>query len=153
MLFVPTVVFGASSTIDPSHNSVDSHEIRWGGSTKYSDYFNYAVNKWNGLGAVYIAPDTAYTIEDLTVSDYYSSTDGWAAKYTYNFIGADYLRFNNYSMPRLDSYDKKHASLHEFGHAIGLMHTWYPNVMVNQVMGLTELGSRDKSDYHELWGY
>jgi hypothetical protein len=56
-------------------------------------------------------------------------------------------------MPRLDSYDKKHASLHEFGHALGLMHTWYPNVMVNQVMGLTELGSRDKSDYHELWGY
>jgi hypothetical protein len=56
-------------------SAVDDMEIRYGGSTAYGIPQDHSIDTWNELGKVNIAPDTSWTFEDLTYSDYYNSGD------------------------------------------------------------------------------
>ncbi|KAB2947523.1 MAG: matrixin family metalloprotease [Candidatus Methanoperedens sp.] len=106
---------------------------------------------WNALGKVNIAPDTIWTYEDLTYSDYYNPSSGFPAYYDPNDYDGDDLMFNQYLMNGLTSDEKKKVAIHELGHALGLEHSYIPNVMVQGQYSYTQLGSHDIEDYNYLY--
>jgi len=61
ILYATFAYEGSDTKHTLSYSSVDSGEIRWGESTKYTNAWNHAVSTWNALGNVNIAPDDAST--------------------------------------------------------------------------------------------
>lgn len=151
-LLVPTAAHAHFNT-GTTKWSVDAGEIRWGGSTKYLTAWNHSKAQWNELGLIYIAPDNAFVIEDLTLSDYNDSSSPYWAYWGPNAFGSDALKFNDYRMvgTGMTLGKQKDVALHELGHALGLAHSYSPNVMEDFVTERTVLGSHDIADYGYLW--
>lgn len=134
------------------YSAVDGREIRWGGSTKYSNQWNKAIDTWNALGKINITPDTFWTIEDVRVIDI-NRSDGkwavWAGGYEYSTRSV-YL--NEYNLAGDNSYEIQNTTTHELGHALGLdHHPLYGNIMYEEQTDKTYLGLQDKGDYAYLY--
>lgn len=150
------LVFAAETKHKLGYSSVDSGEIRWGGSTKYTTAWNHAVSTWNALGKVNIAPDTAWTIEDLTISDVNKPSETWTGLYTYYPLLADTIQFNTANMDasgRTTNHNKKTAT-HELGHALGIGDHYESSyssiIMYGYSSDVTSLKQHDKDDYHSI---
>lgn len=129
-----------------------SKEIRWGGSTTYSNAWDAATSTWNALGAVNIAPDDIWHWEDLTLSDVTLSDVVWAGQYDPN--GNDSLKFNTFWMDSFTDGMKQNVVIHELGHALGLGHSYLGNTMYLEVSPsnvTTTLGNQDITDYNYCW--
>ena len=138
-------------------SSVDSGEIRWGGSTVYSTQWYGAIYTWNALNKISIAPDNWYTYEDLRVSDVNRADGEWynvPARYTHYSYMTDTIKLNQSYLNRYNVLQRQMVATHELGHAHGLNdHSIYGNVMYRSVTSQTQLGTQDVSDYRYLWGY
>lgn len=133
-------------------SAVDGMEIRYGGSTQYTTAQSHSFSTWNALGKVNIAPDTIWTYEDVTYNDYYDSSANAAFAYYWpNPLGSDDIKFNQYHFDQFTTNEQKKTATHELGHALGLDHSYYPNVMVQGQYSLTQLGSHDIADYNTLY--
>lgn len=132
-------------------SAVDEMEIRYGGSTQYTTAQSHSFSTWNALGKVNIAPDTIWTWEDLTYGDYYDSSTGTYGYYTYNPYDSDIIKFNQYWFNQIPTDYQKKTAMHELGHALGLDHSYNPNVMVSGPRSYTQLGSHDIEDYNTLY--
>lgn len=132
-------------------SSVDDGEIRWGGSTQYSSEWNSSISTWNALGEINIAPDTWWTFEDLTVDDVYESSGSWTGRWIYRSYWTDDIELNEYYLDYNTTNEKKNTITHELGHALGLAHSYYGNIMYYAQTSQTSLGSQDISDYNYLW--
>lgn len=150
MLLTGMLILPVASAHFSGYSAVDEMEIRYGGSTQYTTAQSHSFSKWNDLSKVNIAPDTTWTFEDLTYWDYYDAGDTAAAWYTH-YVGSDSIRFNEYLMNQYTADQKKHVALHELGHALGLAHSYSPNVMYADLSGRTELGAHDEEDYYTLY--
>jgi predicted Zn-dependent protease len=133
------------------YSSVDGNEIRWGGSTTYSTQWNAGISTWNALGAINIAPDTIWTIEDLTVSNTNAGNSGWTGLYTYNYFLADTIQLNTYYLSGNTSAQRQNTITHELGHSLGLAHSFSGNVMYSVQTSQTSLGTHDTEDYNALY--
>lgn len=138
-------------------SSVDSGEIRWGGSTVYSTQWYAAIYTWNALNRINIAPDNFYTYEDLTVSDVNRGDGEWKnipGRYTHYYYYTDAIKLNQYYLNNYSVFQRQMAATHELGHALGLNdHGLSGNVMYRYVTSRTALGTQDVFDYRYLWGY
>ncbi len=150
-----SVAFMLLTSVAQAHfsgtTSVDSDEIRWGGSTTYSTAWNAGVSTWNGLNPIDILPDTWWTFEDLTISDINNSNKLWSGHYTHHSVLADTLQFNIYRLSSASASEKQNTVTHELGHTLGLAHSYSGNVMYWLQTEQTSLGTHDVDDYNELW--
>lgn len=161
-LFVSIFSFALAANVTVhrlGYSSVDTGEIRWGSSTQYTSYRDYAINLWNSLGKVKIAPDTIWTYEDLTFKDQYVPGESWTGMYVYRWLGTDEIIFNTYYFNqswRIPYYNRKTAA-HKLGHALGIGDHYedfagYQYLIMNGYQSsVTTLHSHDKSDYYSIY--
>lgn len=148
LLVLPSIAFAHFLGYD----SVDAGEIRYGSSTVYTSARSHAVSTWNALGRISIAADTAYTYEDVTFLDANRSDVSWDGLYT-NTDGSDEIYLNKYFLNSYTLTKQKAVAAHELGHALGLAHSYSPNLMnsCSTCSGVTTPQSHDRSDYFSLW--
>lgn len=133
--------------------SVYNGGIQWYGSTKYSSEWNGAVGTWSAEGPIVISSTTASSTA-LVVSDV-STTDLWTGRYTPPLVlgaSTSTLELNTYFLDQDIASSVQNTITHELGHALGLDHSVFGNVMYYAQTTQTTLGNQDQSDYNYLWG-
>lgn len=151
-----TLQLGVAAAHFLGEDSVDGREIRYQDNTTWDDSRTQAESRWEALpGGVNILPDSATTINDLDIGNY-SANDGlcgfWDGK-----VGEDVLRLNNSYYNGASTTNRRACTLHEFGHAHGLAHSYNDQVMDDCPVSAcgsvyTAPQSHDRSDYASLWG-
>lgn len=137
------------------NDSVDDMEIRYQDASRWDDSHNNAMSQWEGLsGGVNILPDSSTTINDLQLSDY-SANDGLCGYWQPSF-GEDDLRLNNDYYNGASTTNRRACTLHEWGHAHGLAHSYNDQAMDDCPVSAcgsayTSPQSHDRSDYYYLW--
>lgn len=137
------------------HSAVDGREIRYGDSTQYDDARNWAINQWNALGKVNIAPDDAWSFEDLTWKDTNQCYVTWDGQYTH-YAGntwTDVIELNVCYFKNYGDFTKRAVATHEQGHALGLAHSILGQVLWSPVQdsNVNTPQAHDRQDYFALW--
>jgi hypothetical protein len=120
-----------------------------------SSAHNNAIREWEQIpGGVSIAGDIASTYTDLELRDY-SANDGrcgfWDAS-----VGADVIKMNRYYMDDYSVRNREACTLHEWGHAHRLAHSYSDQAMDDcpvSSCGSTYITpqNHDRSDYNGVW--
>lgn len=141
-----------------SVSAVSERRIAYVEHTKYDDARRHAVDAWNALREVTIAPAAGGEVVDLKWADVYQSDVYWWGFYN-SYSGTDLIRLNTYWL------DKSYAGLttekgvagYELGHALGLWHNPDSTQLMNTCPACAD-GSlattpqvHDKADYYERW--
>lgn len=122
---------------------VDSGKhLDWGGSSSYLTSFTSAIPVWNNYKAGIIRQDTASTIQDLRIYDYYE-----VSNYAALASSGGTIRFNSYHMSGYTSTKRKNVAIHELGHVLGLAHNQSNDIMYSQVSSIVTLSINDKASY------
>ena len=152
LLFASILVAAPADAHFLGCDSVDSGEIRYGGSTQWGDAKNHGVSVWDALGSVNVAPDVWNTIEDLTWSDVHRADVTWAGQFTCYSGSADTIKLNEHYMTVYSTNQRRNVASHELGHALGLDHSYSGQLMYQYVSTVTYPQSHDIADYRSLWG-
>lgn len=133
--------------------SVDSGEIRYTQSTRYSRQFFEARDQWNAVGRINIAGDTGSTVNDLHVQDVNRSTVTWSGRWVAS-AGQDDIYLNGHFLANY-TYPKVRGVIgHEIGHALRLGHFNNRSALMHCSDNRTVTGpaTPDKNKYHQIWG-
>jgi hypothetical protein len=151
-LMVLLVVASPVSAHFLGNDSVDGREIRWEESTAYDDARIWAIDQWDALGKVNIAPDAWNTITDLDWGDVNYCDVTWDGRWVPR-SGADAIQLNTCYFKNYGAFTRRAVATHEQGHALGLAHSFVPNVMNSPVQnsGVNTPQSHDRQDYFALW--
>lgn len=134
---------------------MDGNEIRYEDYTRYNDALSRGISGWENLsGGVNIAPDSPWTVADLEIRDY-NRNDGNCGYWT-GRTGADLINLNVRFFGGYGTRDRRACSLHEWGHAHGLDHSYNDQAMDDcpvSACGSTYITpqSHDRGDYYYLW--
>lgn len=123
---------------------VDSGKhLDWDSNSVYTSSINSAVNLWEGHKSGVIRPDSMWVVQDVFLSDYYEVSSTMAVT-----SSAGTIKFNDYHYSGMTSAQRIKTTTHEFGHALGLDHTWGTyDIMQQGKLSITSLSSTDKSSY------
>jgi hypothetical protein len=138
-----------------SEDSVDGREIRYEDYTKWDDSRTWGEARWEALpDGVTIAPDSAGTIADLEIRDY-NANDGRCG-YWDGRTGADLMALNDRVYNNYSTTNRRACTLHEWGHAHRLAHSYDNQVMDDCPVSAcgsvyTYPQSHDTADYNQIW--
>jgi len=127
-----------------------SSEIRWTASTTYMTEWSAAVATWSALSAIDIYSATSSL--DIDVFDYFDSLADWVGAWAYEATTTDAILLNSYYLSSSTPSEVQNVTTHELGHALGLDHSIFGNVMYYIQTPRIILGPQDLSDYEFQWG-
>jgi hypothetical protein len=140
--------------------SVHNNAIQYNASTTYSSLWSAAVDTWNGnpQRKVHITSTSSVNGADLLVSDTYGTgaladIPGEYCKPGSCDFGSptqDTIFLNTFTLALDSSTRIQNTATHELGHALGLAHSWYGNVMNYYQTTQTWLGPQDMYDYNDI---
>lgn len=127
---------------------VDSGKhLDWDGDTKYVSTVGSGVDIWEGHRSGVIREDSSTVIQDVFVSDYNEVSTTMA----YTSSGGQ-IMLNDYQFEDMNSNERLKTVTHEFGHALGLDHTWGDDDIMQQgKLEITSLSQTDKDSYDEAY--
>lgn len=143
-------------TFYPDDSVDDANEEmlwKWSASTESQDYATElaaAIATWNALDPITIAETGGAA--DIEVQEVDASPETWTGQYTALTPGLVELNLAQINGSEPLSRIQK-TWTHELGHALGLNHSYWENVMHLASTTQTSLGNQDVEDYHYLWGY
>ena len=126
---------------------VDSGKhLDYDGNSIYMGNFKAGVNKWEAHKPGIIRPDSAWVIEDVYVSDYYTvnSTNAYCSS-------GGYIKFNKYNMSGHTSTVRTRIATHELGHALRLGHSTSADIMYKYTPKTSTLTKNDKDSYNAAY--
>ncbi len=120
---------------------------RWNASTtpKYEAELADAIQIWEDIGTstTFAVSGTSSSAMELFIVN---RTDVvWSGQSSTEML------LNEYYLDQDTSAQIQHTITHEFGHALGLSHSFPGNILYSNQTSLTELGTQDLFDYHYLW--
>ncbi|NDI34942.1 matrixin family metalloprotease [Chengkuizengella sediminis] len=123
---------------------VDNNKhLDWNSDSKYISSINDAMNLWEKYKSGIIRPDTASEREDVFLTDYMQVSSTIASTSSNGII-----KFNDYHYDGMSNGERLKTTTHEFGHALGLAHTFGKRDIMRQgKVSITKLSSTDKSSY------
>lgn len=122
LVLASSVSVNSTAYLCPYGDLVDSGKhLDWDYDTAYYSECKNAQTLWNGHKSGVIREDAWNVIEDIFVTDYYSSSDGTLG---YTDFTNDKIAFNNYyfasgKTQSLTAAQRRKTAAHEFGHALG----------------------------------
>ncbi|NBI29271.1 matrixin family metalloprotease [Chengkuizengella marina] len=127
---------------------VDNNKhLDWNSDSKYISSINDAMNLWESYKSGIIRPDTASEREDVFLTDY-NQVSSTIASTSSNGI----IRFNDYHYTDMSNGERLKTTTHEFGHALGLAHTFGKRDIMRQgKVSITKLSSTDKRSYDDAY--
>jgi|GEM_PF-2359016 len=114
----------------------------------YTSEIEDSVDVWNNLGIITI--DETNGIPDVAVKNENAPSEFYAGVWD-PIPSPTELKLNTYHLATMISDNVQSAITHEFGHALGLAHSYSGNVMYKNVQSQIMLGAQDVRDYNEKW--
>lgn len=144
-LIVPSSVVNAA--LQGWHLVDSGKHLDWESNTKYGTSVNNAVDLWNGHKPGVIRPDSIWVIEDVFISDFYEASTTMAVTCSCGII-----KLNDYHYATMTADQRTKTTTHEFGHALGLDHTFgSKDIMQQGKLSITRLSQTDKDSYDEAY--
>ena len=136
------------------YTSVDADKINHQDNTVYDDARIWATTIWEYSGIIEIHLDVigAGAPNDVEVYDQNAPWESWAGLYIPEAVGDDDIVFNSAYMSGYTTAQRRHVALHEFGHALGLGHSYTGQVMQPVVGSFEYPQPHDQYSYDYLWG-
>lgn len=152
VVFIPKVAEAHFLGEDSVDCSPGECSIKWNENSRWDGSRSWGIDQWNQQGAVSIEPDGFGSVEDLYVSDYSNCNTDTIAYWDGN-SGADDLKYNNCIMSGASGEERRAVGVHEFGHALGLAHSYSDQIMAPcpGCNPYTTPQSHDINDYNRLW--
>lgn len=134
-------------------DSVNNGRIILYATSTYQAALDAATSTWNSLSPIVITSTTTSANADVMVEEVNRSDVLYTAHWHGVSGGQDTLELNSYFLAGESDVLRENSILHELGHALGLDHSYWGNIMYFSQTDQINLGAQDKDDYHYLWGY
>jgi predicted Zn-dependent protease len=143
---------GEDHYVDSDIAAVNGGQILWewaAGSTQtYSNEWDNAVAAWNTFNPIDIISATSTL--DLVVEEVDEPGEPWVGAYDWegspHAIGLNKAKLSNRAPNQIQN-----TATHELGHALGLLHSYWENIMYPRNTFQTIFGPQDEYDYDYLW--
>lgn len=149
--YTPFGHFILDQNLYPTSVNTSTRELKWHASTTYSNEWLGAISAWNALGKITFSSTTPSSTAYVKVYDVNEPLEDFTGVWTPLVGLPDTIELNLPKLAGGTSSSTQKTATHELGHALGLAHSIFGNVMYYIQTTQTWLGNKDIDDFNYFW--